>query len=71
MWRAITFCLVIDNFCKKVTDMADFHHLKTSLEEYYKVAVDWTGSLFCGVKLTWDYKQHHVDRSMPGYINKA
>jgi hypothetical protein len=36
--------------------MADFHHLKMSLEEYYKVAVDWTGLLFRGVKLTWDYK---------------
>jgi hypothetical protein len=42
-----------------------------SLKEYYEVAVDWTGLLFCGIKLTWDYKQCHVDCSMPGYINKA
>ncbi len=69
--RAITFCLVVDDFGIKVTDIADFHHLKTSLKEYYKVAVDWTGLLFCGVKLTWDYKQCHVDYSMPGYIDKA
>ncbi len=38
MWWAITFCLVIDNFGIKVTDMANFHHLKTSLKEYYEVA---------------------------------
>ena len=69
--RAITFCLVVDDFGIKVTDIADFHHLKTSLKEYYKVAVDWTGLLFCGVKLTWDYKRCHVDCSMPGYIDKA
>ncbi len=71
MWRAITICLVVDNFGIKVTDMADFHHLKTSLEESYKVAVDWTGLLFCGVKLMWDYERCHVDCSMPGYIDKT
>ncbi len=52
MWRTITFCLVVDNFGIKLTDMADFHHLKTALKEDYKVAVDWTGLLFCDVKLT-------------------
>ncbi len=71
MWWAITFCLVVDDFGIKVTDMAGFHHLKTLLKEYYEVAIDWMGLLFCGMKLTWDYKQHHVNCSMPGYINKA
>ncbi len=66
MWRAIIFCLIVDDFGIKVTDMADIHHLKMSLKEYYKVIVDWMGLLFCGVKLTWDYKQCHVDCSMPG-----
>jgi hypothetical protein len=42
-----------------------------SLEEYYEVAVDWTGLFFCGVNLTWDYEQCHVDCTMPGYIDKA
>jgi hypothetical protein len=54
MWRAITFYLAVDNFGIKVTDVAEFNHLKTSLKEYYKVTFDWTGSLFCCVKLTWD-----------------
>ncbi len=30
-----------------------------------------TGSLFCGIQLTWNYAQGHVDCHMPGYINKA
>ena len=71
MWRTITFCLVIKDFGIKVMDMADFSHLKTALKEDYKVAIDWTGSLFCGVKLTWNYEQRHVNCSMPGYIDNA
>ena len=54
VWRSITFCLVVDDFGIKFTDKADFDHLKSALEEHYTVAVDYTGSLFCGIKLTWD-----------------
>jgi hypothetical protein len=71
MWRAITFCLAVDDFGIKITDIANFNHPKMALEEYYEVAVDWTGLLFCGVKLIWDYKQCHVGCSMPRYIDKA
>ena len=51
--------------------MDDMHHLTTALEEHYKVAVDWKGSLFCGVTLTWDYINRHVTTNMPGYIGTA
>jgi hypothetical protein len=71
MWRTITFCLIVDYFGIKVTDIANFNHLKMALKENYKVAIDWTGLLFCGIKLMWDYKQCHFDCSKPGYINKA
>jgi hypothetical protein len=73
MWRTITFCLVVDDFGFgiKVTDMEDFHHLKTALKEDYKVAIEWMGLLFCGIKLTWDYEQRHVDCSIPRYIGTA
>jgi hypothetical protein len=50
--------------------MVDMKHLISSLQEHYSVAVDWTGSLFCGVKLTWDYVNHMVDLQIPGYISK-
>jgi hypothetical protein len=52
MWRSITFCLVIDDFGIKVTNMADFKHLKMALKEHYTVADDYKGSLFCIVTLT-------------------
>jgi hypothetical protein len=67
MWRSITFCLVVD-FGIKVTNIANFEHLKMALEEHFTVAVNYKGSLFCGVKLTWDYARCHVDCSMPRYI---
>ncbi len=70
MWWAITFCLIIGDFGIKVKIIANFNHLKTALKKNYEVAVVWMGSLFCGVKLVWDYKRHHVNCSMPRYINK-
>jgi hypothetical protein len=71
VWRTITFCLVVDNFGIKFTDRADFEHLKSALKEYYSIAVNYTGSLICGIKLTWDYPRRTVLCSMPGYINTA
>jgi hypothetical protein len=61
MWQTITFCLVVVNFSIKVTNMANFEHLKEALKEHYTVAVDYKGSLFCGVKLPWDYARCHID----------
>jgi hypothetical protein len=71
MWHDTTFCLVVDDFGINTTSMADMNHLITSLKEYYYIAIDWTGSLFCRVKLTWEYVNQTVDLHMPNYINKA
>ncbi len=65
------FCLVVDNFGIKVTNMANFEHLKMALKEHYTVAVDYKGSLICDVKLTWDYAHCYIDCSIPGYIATA
>jgi hypothetical protein len=51
--------------------MADMKFLVSSLQEYYSVEVNWTRSLFCGVKLTWDYVNCAVNLHMPDYISKA
>ena len=71
VWRPITFCLVVDDFGIKSTNNAHVLHLKDALEENYCVTVDWTGSLFIGITLTWDYINRFVDLHMPLYINKA
>jgi hypothetical protein len=71
VWQNITFCLVVDDFGIKVTNMHDMDHLINALKEDYTIAVDMTGSQFCGIQLTWNYAQGHVDCHMPVYINKA
>ncbi len=71
MWHDIIFYHVVDDFGIKMTSMANMKYLVSSLQEHYSVAVNWTGSLFCGVKLTWDYVNHTVDLHMPDYISKA
>jgi hypothetical protein len=65
------FCLVVDDFGIKVTNMHNMDHLVNALKEHYTVAIDMTGSLFCGIHLTWNYMLGHVDCHMPRYINKA
>ena len=40
------------------------------MKKNYKISEDWTGSLYCGITLDWDYTQRTLDISMPGYIKK-
>jgi hypothetical protein len=70
-WWSITFCLVVDDFSIKVTNMHDMDHLVDALKEHYTIAVKMTCSLFCSIQLTWNYARRHIDCHMPGYINKA
>jgi hypothetical protein len=46
-------------------------HLIVALETDYTISKDWTGGLYCGITLNWDYANTHVDLSMPGYIKDA
>jgi hypothetical protein len=46
-------------------------NLISALKTDYTVSKDWTGSLYCGITLNWDYANKHVDLSMPGYIKDA
>jgi hypothetical protein len=71
MWCDITFCLVVDNSGIKTTSTADMRYLVSLLQGHYSITVNWTGSLFCGVKLMWDYVNCTVDLHMPDYISKA
>jgi hypothetical protein len=62
----VTFSLVVDDFVVKYEGLANAHHLINALEQHYTVSKDWTGCLYCGITLHWDYLQQHVDLSMPG-----
>ena len=46
------------------------HLINCLKEETYKLTEDWTGNIYCGISLRWDYKAQRLDISMPGYIKK-
>ena len=69
--RPISFTLVVDDFGVKFVGKEHADHLIASIKSTYKkLTEDWTGSLYCGISLDWDYVGRTVDISMPGYINK-
>jgi Reverse transcriptase (RNA-dependent DNA polymerase). len=69
--RNISFILVVDDFGLKYTNEHDAQHLIQALQDLYRVNVNWSGSLYCGLTLQWNYAQKYVDISMPGYIQKV
>ena len=45
-------------------------HLADSLQQYYKISIDWEGNIYCGLTLDWYYSKQTMDISMAGYIKK-
>jgi hypothetical protein len=62
---------VVDDFGVKYVDEADAKHLIATLEEFYKLHIDWEGGDYVGLTLEWDYEQRTVALSMPEYVKKA
>ena len=75
LWKHITrpieFSLVVDDFGVKYVGKEHADHLLNVLHKYYSTTIDWTGSLYCGITLQWNYRKRYVDISMPGYIDKV
>jgi hypothetical protein len=61
IWQNTMFCLVVNDFGIKVTNVHDMDHLINGLKEHYTVAIDTKGSLFCVIHLTWNYMLGHVN----------
>jgi hypothetical protein len=68
--RPISFTLIVDNFGVKYVSQVDVDHLIASVRSTYTLTEDWSGDLYCGITLDWDYQKRTVDISMPGYIQK-
>ena len=75
LWKhknnGITFVLCVDDFGIKYTDKATAQHLINALKVKYECTEDWTGNLYYGIKLDWDYERRHVGLSMPNYVKHA
>ena len=58
VWRPIDFTLVVDDFGMGYEGNEHALHLLQTLRQYYDaVSIDWTGTLYCGITLKWDYLQ--------------
>ena len=57
--------LVVDAFGVKYVGKAHAEHLVTTLRKYHTLNTDWVVTLYCGIKLKWDYTRRTVDLSMP------
>ena len=68
--RPIWFTLVVDNFGVKYVGEEHANHLMSVLREFYEVEEDWTGGLYCGIILNWNYDKRYVDILMPKYVQK-
>jgi hypothetical protein len=61
----------VDDFGVQYVGNEHAQHLVDALAIDYTVSKDWTGGLYCGITLKWDYENKHVDLSMPGYIKDS
>jgi hypothetical protein len=66
--RPTTFTLVVDDFGIKYVGDEHARHLIDTLSKYYTVETDWSGGLYCGIHLNWNYVRRFVDLSMPKYV---
>jgi hypothetical protein len=62
--------LVLDDFGVKYVGQEHAQHLIDTLKKNYKLTEDWSGTLYCGITLDWDYENRRLDISMPGFIDK-
>ena len=69
--RDISFTLVVDDFGVKYTDRNDVIHLISTLKKVNEITTDWTGSIYLGLHLRWDFIGRTVDLSIPGNVEKA
>jgi hypothetical protein len=54
-WCPITFTLEVDDFGVKYVGKEHADHLIACNKEKYKLTKDWTGDLYCGINLKWDF----------------
>jgi hypothetical protein len=66
-----TFTLIIDYFGVKYVGKEHADHLIQCIEKDHELTKDWTGNLYCGIQLDWDYNSQTLDISIPGYIKKV
>jgi hypothetical protein len=70
-WRPILFSLVVDDFGIAYVGKQHANHLIHAIEQDYEFTKDWSGTLYCGIPIKWDYQARTAALSMPGYTQAA
>jgi hypothetical protein len=69
--RTISLSLVVDDLRVKYVGREHAEHLMACIKKNYSISSDRNGTAYCGLTLDWNYQDHTVDLSMPGYIKAA
>ena len=69
--RKTKFCLCVDDFGVQYFSKGDAIHLIQALQEKYIFTTDFTGKLFCGLDITWNYTHGYVDITMNDFVRKT
>ena len=68
MWHPIMFTLIVDNFGIKYVGDRHAYCLRDTLLKHYSITQDWTGPLYSGINLAWDYDKRTCCLTMGEYI---
>ena len=68
--NGINFTLVVDDFGIKYKTKDAANHLIATLQELYKITIDWSGKKYLGMMVEFDGNKS-VSLSLPGYVAKA
>ena len=55
--RPTKLCLYVNDFGIKYFNNDDIQYLLNALKQHYTMYCDWSGENYCGLKLSWYYKQ--------------
>ena len=71
IWKHATKLIVVHDFGVKYISKENTDYLIQALQKLYTISINWTGSLFCGLTITWYYDAHTYDISMTNYLQSA
>ena len=67
----ITFALVIKYFGIRYVGKQHDEHLIQVLQQLYNISINWAYTLFCGITITWNYKNRNCKIYMPHYLQES
>ena len=59
---------MVDDFGISYRNKKDIGHLISEIQAKYEVTQNWTGGLYYGITLKWDYTYRQLDISITGYV---